>query len=245
MTHSIDGNLPRPATGIPIQSLIGLVMAAALLAGCASRALDRGETISEEFFSGFLQDYSKLSPSPYRLGNLAWLNPELDLDSYRGFIVDSVVLHVAPALVEAGRPDPDNAIRITRYFHEALIRRLREVSTVTEDPGRGIARLRVAITGTSVERRELEAYQYIPAALVVTGIGEATGYRDKLAVVFAEAEITDSLTGEVVAQTVQQGVAKVPAATQTERVTEAQVKTILEEWASALPDYLTRPTAEE
>lgn len=245
MTYSTDRKPSQPATGIPMRPFIGLLMAAVLLVGCASRALDKGETIPEELFSGFLEDYSKLSPSPYRPGNLVWFNPKLDLDSYRGFIVDPVVLHVAPALVEEGRPDPENAIRITRYFREALVRRLSEVSTVTEDPGRGIARLRVAVTGTSVERQQLEAYHYIPAALVLTGIGEATGLRNRLAVVFAEAEVTDSLTGEVVAQTVQQGVAKVPAATETERVTEEQVMSILEEWASVLPDYLTRPSAEK
>ena len=221
-----------------------LAAVVALLAGCASTAPEAKQTVPEEYFSGFLGDYSRLEQSKDEPGNLVWINPKTDLRNYDAFIIDPVVLHVAPALVEESRPNPENAARITEYFREALIREVSASRTVTDRPAKGVARARVAITGALVERQNLKAYQFIPVALVITGVGEATGERDKLAVVFVEAELVDSLTGETLAETVQQGVAKVPGDTDAEKLTEQQVKSILDHWASKLRGRLEKYQAE-
>ena len=91
----------------------------------------------------------------------------------------------------------------------------------------------MAITGVTVSRKDLKAYQYIPIALVVTGAGEVAGVRDRMAAVFMEGEVLDSVTGKRLAAVVQRSGDEVEAKEVTE-LTSEQIYPILDFYAKRL-----------
>ena len=213
-----------------------------LAAGCASSpgTPEAKSTVYEENFAGFLDDYSRLEPIEGEPSVLIWMNPEAQLKDYNTFIVDPVVMEIAPALAQGERPDPESAARITEYFREALIRELGKHAVLTDTPGEGVGRLQAAITGAQVTSQELDAWQFVPVALLVTGAAEVTGTRDKASVLFMEAKMTDSVTGELVAETVQQGVGRVSGGTDTRKLTKDDVQKILDHWAQRLGNRVAK-----
>lgn len=241
MISSIVGLVPPVSARDRVAALvvIGLL---ATLTGCASgqKSAEGRATVAESFHSGFLDDYSRLQPVENEPGTLLWINPDVDAARYKTFIVDPVVLKISPELAETGRPDPGNAAKITDYFRKAIKRELGKTLTVTEAPGEGVARIQAAITGAQVERQSLSATDAIPVKLVLTGVGEAANLRDKVAVVFFEAQALDSLTGENLAETVQSGIARVAGDTSTDSLSADQVRFILDSWAQKFADRVAR-----
>lgn len=235
-----------PGLSVPMSKYVlvfaSLLSVLVLSAGCASSSgtPEAKSTVSEENFAGFLDDYSRLEPIESEPGVLLWMNPGAPLEDYNTFIVDPVVMEIAPALAQGERPDPENVARITEYFREAITRELSRHAVLTDTPGKGVGRLQVAITGAQVTSQELDAWQFVPVALLITGAAEATGTRDKASVLFMEAKMTDSVTGDTVAETVQQGVGRVSGGTDTRKLTKDDVENILDHWAQRLGNRIAK-----
>ena len=126
----MKSNVVVPGLSVPMSRYVlivaSLLSVLVLAPGCASSP-DTPEAklpVSEENFAGFLDDYSRLEPIEGEPSVLIWMNSEAALKDYKSFIVDPVVMEIAPALAEAERPDPENVERITEYFREALTREL-------------------------------------------------------------------------------------------------------------------------
>ena len=97
-------------------------------------------------------------------------------------------------------PQPDSIVpgdtlsQIRDFADAELHAKLGAKVMVVNEPGPGVARVKVAITAVSAEKRDLKAYQYIPIALVLTLSKWAiTGRPDDSTVAF-EGEVTDSVT---------------------------------------------------
>jgi hypothetical protein len=106
-----------------------------------------------------------------------------------------------------------------------------------DKPDLDVVRVRAAITGVEVKRKNLKFYHYLPVSLAIIGVGEATGMRRRLAVVFNETEFTDSLTDRIVGATVWQNAGKTSVKT-TAELKSMDVFPALDFWAKKLRERL-------
>lgn len=117
---------------------------------------------------------------------------------YSKVIVEPVVIHISEETRERWQVKTERSAMLMKYFHEKLTERMKLKYTLTDQPGPDTLRLRVAITGGELSMKELEFYQYLPYGLVINGIGELTGLRDKVLNIIEEGELVDSQSGEQV-----------------------------------------------
>jgi len=138
--------------------------------------------------TGFLSDYSKLKPSPYKdaKGAMVYFNPDLPLKNYTRFIVNPVQVYMAPEGVKRGIKR-GKLQELADYFYERIVHELTTSDyEIVDDPGPDTLVIRIAITDVKPAKRGLNI---IPQAMISgVGLGTASG----------EAELTDALTGEVV-----------------------------------------------
>ena len=157
-------------------TLIASLLAVSILSGCAS--------VQKPEQSGFLSDYSRLkelneNQLAYRSGKVV---------QYDTFIVDPVKLLAEP---DGGQVNfrEDELEELVDYFEERLKDELTRDDgyTLVDEPGAGVARIRIALTDarSSIGLLNLAIYTKITGA----GIGGAA----------FEAEIVDSESGEQLA----------------------------------------------
>lgn len=188
-------------------SLIPAVMVLALIlsAGCSSRKVSQ---------SGTLNDYTRLEKDPMGdKGAMFWQSPDVDFKKYTKFIVEPVTFYFSPKTLEQmpdtlknerGEFAAELMNKGAAYFEEQIKAALPPEFEVVEDAGPDVARLKPVITGIFADTKALKAYQYVPVALVLTGLSEATGNRDKVALASMEGQVFDSMTGNVIAEVLQQ-----------------------------------------
>lgn len=161
--------------------LIPTALLAALLAGCAAKQTEP-DFCRLDGYSGFLNDYSRLEPSPTHPG--AWYEQWTDLSTYNTFIVDPVQM-LATTTLRGDPVTPEIAADLTGSLRTELVQTLQLSGfTIATEPGPGIARIRAAITELAKSRR---------VSGRETEIGGAT----------AEVEITDSVSGKRVGAAVE------------------------------------------
>ncbi len=148
------------------------------LGGCSSPP--------QPIMTGFLTDYSNLAvETEYRSRYTS-----LALGDYSEFMVDPVKIRSDKSPL-----DPEQRAEVAIYFRDALIAELRDRGyTVTDGPGFGVARIRVAITNVN----ESTWWQKIHPASSLAGAGRGGAAM--------EGEVIDSITGDQVAAVVQSGV---------------------------------------
>jgi hypothetical protein len=216
-----------PKTSVKLFSALALI--------CLFLATSMGCTAKDPAYSGFLKDYSKLSADTMGdKGATYWQAPGVSLKTYRKFIVDPVSLHMAPeSREETLKVNSAVANNLTAYLHKQLVAELSKKYEIVDRAGADVARIRGAITSIDVKRKDMKVYNFIPAGLVLTGVGEATGIRDSIGVLSMEGEITDSLTGKPVAQVVQAQGVEVDVKKE-EDYTEKHAYPTLDFWAQKL-----------
>jgi len=154
--------------------LVGL--APVLISGCATPAAK----------TGFLKDYSKLEPDPDIDGRHRYINPNMNAGEYSKFIVDPVVLSLSETGKERDIDQEDLNEQVT-FFHQKIVEELEKDYRVVSSPGKGVARVRVAIT--DVEKTNPLLNIHPGTKLTGAGLGGAG----------MEAELVDSVTGQTIA----------------------------------------------
>lgn len=223
---------PYPKSLRQFATLMACVMLLSLMisAGCTS---------SKPSYSGFLNDYSKLQPDPMeKEGAMFWINPDVSLKTYKKFIIEPISFRFSPELEDQAK-NVDEAVLndISKYFKDAIANSLAPEYSIVDESGHDVARLRIALTSVNVSRKDLKLYQYIPVALVLTGVGEATGMRDSLGILTMEGEALDSISGKRVAAVVQKKANEVDVKKQDD-LTAADVYPTLDYWAKKMKDRL-------
>ncbi|WP_372521871.1 DUF3313 domain-containing protein [Sulfuricaulis sp.] len=199
--------------------------------------------VKKEQYSGFLKDYSQLKEEKDAKGDkvMRYISPKLTSGKYSKVMIDRVEFYPAP------HPDKnvDSATldQIRDYFDQALRQKIGEKTTVVDQAGPGVVRMRVALTAVAAETAALKAYQYIPIALIVQGVKGAAGARAKNAELCTELEVLDSQSGERIGAVVKKG-----TGTEVKKVKEGEdkgekmvaldnVKPILDNWAQLAADF--------
>lgn len=130
--------------------------------------------------SGFLKNYEQLKPDLAVDGALRYVNPKIY--TYKKFMIDPIAVYFAPN-AKGTRIDPEKLTELTRYFHSELTKRLSKNNRVVKNRGKGVARIRLAIT--DVEETD-PALNILPTMkLTGAGLGGAS----------MEGEIMDSVSG--------------------------------------------------
>jgi hypothetical protein len=153
----------------------------AVVAGCGPKKPE---------MTGFLSDYSKLkkvSDSTLRYVN------EKAAGKYSSFIVDPVQVRFYSGSPSEGKLTMQQLSDLTNYMHLKIVEAVQGAGdTVVEQPGPGVARVRVALS----DIKKASALAILPQAnLLGGGVGGAS----------MEAEVVDSMTGKQIAAVVQSG----------------------------------------
>ncbi len=176
--------------------------------------------------SGFLQDYSKLTKTPYKdaEGAYSYFNPERPLSQYSKFIV----LPVQIRLVQSARApysspsDPyinkEDLQKLADYFYSNLVKELKNSNyDVVHEPGPGTLILKVAITNLEPAHPIRRMKPTLTKSQIWGGAS-------------AEAELVDALTGEIVVAVIdyQRG-------RRYDKITQyGNVKDVIERWSKRL-----------
>ncbi len=121
--------------------------------GCspAAEQTPTGETLSDAppaklVPSGFLSDYSKLSPSkvPEHKGAYVYRNKSKYLGIYKIVMLDPVKVHLRPG-AEGRKQSPEKLQELAKFFEAKLRENLGDSFPVVDSPGWGVMRIRAAI----------------------------------------------------------------------------------------------------
>jgi hypothetical protein len=166
-----------------------LLVVVFLSGGCAAGGMDDVEE------SGFLVDYSQLTPGGEDRAALTYVDPEVDFKNYDALMFDRVSVWLSP---EAENRDVDPAVfkKMSDYFLNALVKAVEDSYTVVDQPGPNVIRVRAAIT-------DVEPSDPVAKALSVDNIG--TGGAE------AEIELLDSMSSERLAAAVDRRQGDQPA----------------------------------
>jgi hypothetical protein len=159
--------------------------------------------------SGFLSDYSLLKPSEKgQLGAWIYVVPNAvdKLKNYHAGMVDQPVFAVAADSKYKGFK-PDDAKFVADAFRQVITTELGKTYTIVEQPGPGVLALRTAFSNVYVEKKGRGLLGYTPVGFVVTtakgALLDDLMDKVKLTQVVVEAEVIDSVTGEVLAEIVE------------------------------------------
>ncbi|MWV16384.1 DUF3313 family protein [Pseudomonas sp. L-22-4S-12] len=205
--------------------------AASLLATCMLVSGCTSTLVQPDQYSGFLQDYSRLSEqqSPSGVKVARWVDPNLDINRYTQVYIEPSKFYPTP--------QPDSRISqttlqgITDYYDQALKRELSKVIRVSNSPSGDTLVIRPAITAVSAETEGLKPYEVIPIALVVAAATTAAGERDQQVEIATEASLVDAKSGKVVAEVVRKG-AGTDLENKKQVLSADDVKPVIDGWAN-------------
>jgi len=149
------------------------------VAGCAIKKMELTE-------SGFLSGYSGMEDDDEMKGMRVYKNPNVNIvDRYSKILIAPVVFKLDPMIKEHEMKYEDK-MKLSDYFHEKLIERLKENYEIVDEPGDDVLLLRAAITDVLPSKVYLNAHWFTMLVSREGGIGGAS----------LEAELVDSLTSE-------------------------------------------------
>lgn len=183
---------------------IVLVISLMYLTACASTSKIPSTDKVTTNQSAFLSDYSKLKKVDVGDDSdlMRYISQDIKLTGYNKVILEPVSYYPAPQHTDM--VSKEALSNISNYFNNTISKTAFSNIKVVNKPGINTLRIKMAITELKVEDAKLKAYQYIPIAFVINAV---TGGLNDMEVKFQiEAEVVDSLTGEILALAVKSGV---------------------------------------
>jgi len=205
------------------------LLAVTLLAGCASKPKPE----KKADYSGFLTDYSRLQPatSPSGSAVMRWISPDLRKGNYTKVYLEPPVLYLGKGQQPTKQVSRQTMDQIVTYFGNAQREILQRNGALATGPGPNTLRVRSAITSVRPREQSLKPYEYIPVALVFAEATKAAGERDEDVTVYVEGEVSDSQTGELLAEFARMDKGPVLPNEQTQ-LTLQDVQPLLDKWVT-------------
>ncbi|WP_321836173.1 DUF3313 domain-containing protein [Pseudomonas kulmbachensis] len=184
----------RRSTSLPL-----LAALCVLLTACA------GKTVQPEEYSGFLDDYSQLTPKQLSSGQtvMSWVSPALESKHYSGVYIEPSQFY--PQLLPTEREPQSTLNAVTHYYDAALKHELGKVMTIVAAPGPDTLIVRPAIISVTAKTQSLRFYELLPVTLLAAGVSTATGIRDQDSEISTEIAVVDAADQKVLAQVVRKG----------------------------------------
>lgn len=204
MTKSLRGKI---ATGMAAGGLAAVLLAS----GCATtveskpaaaKAIESGGPMPSAV-TGFLgSDAAKLAPGPQGGAALAWINPNAQWSSYTKIQLTPVEFWAA---ADSKVSTADQQV-LTEYFYNALRTNLSKSFTLVDQPGPGVMTLRVALMDATTAVPGLRTISVLVPQARVLNMAQslATGSYAFVGSAEAEMKATDSVTGALLAEAVDQ-----------------------------------------
>ena len=212
-----------------------LVALAFSLSACSSTSSDNSNDEPSKNHSGFLSDYNQLKSVDVDDDSTLtrFISKELKARKYTKVMLDPISYYPAP---QATNTVSQKVLgEISQYFNKTISTAVAQEVTVVTEAGEGTLRFKMAITGVKILDKELALYQYVPIAFVINA---AKGGLSDVEVHFQiEAEVVDSLTGEVMASAVKSGVGET-LANETTALTLANLKPLIDKWAKVMKNTI-------
>jgi hypothetical protein len=189
---------------------VGLA-AAFLASGCsttvesqpsAAKALESGGPMPSSV-TGFLgADASRLAPGPEGGAALVWINPNAQWATYTRIQLMPVEFWAA---ADSKVSTADQAV-LTEYFYNQLQTNLSKSFTLVTQPGPGVMTLRVALMDATTAVPGLRTISVVVPQARVLNMAQSLATSSYAFVGSAEAEmkVTDSVTGQLLAEAVDQ-----------------------------------------
>ncbi len=214
--------------------LAAFLVSSTLLTGCA------GNKVTDDKYSGFLNDYSILKPTAKDADTLNYIAPNIDWQQYDSGMVDKVLIITPDGNVKT---DGKLLVAIADKYEELIKQKLSRKFKIVDQAGPGTIRVQAAITSVFSSYDDLKGYQYIPIAAVVTGAGRASGIEKKSIRVISEVKMVDSTDGQLLIQAVdlKSGEKKQD---ENSAILLADVVPILDQWAQRMTDRIVELKAQ-
>ena len=183
--------------------------------------------------SGFLKDYSQLQQQQDSAGNPVqrYINSKLSSGTYKKILIEPVVYY--PEAKPSDKVDAATLDQIKSYLTEQLVKLIGGKVPVVDAPAADVVRMRVAITGVAAQKPGLKPYELVPIGFLVSRL--KTQQLDS--VVNVEAELLDSVSGELLGEVVKQGTGTQINATPDSKLTFADVQAVLDGWATQAAQF--------
>jgi hypothetical protein len=210
------------------------IVTLALSAGCATKS-------TQPQYSGWLKDYSGLTEQTDPKGNkvMRYVSPDLTAANYDALLIEPVDFYPEP------QTSPQVSAEALQKLALYMTQKMKEDCAakgvkVVDAPGKGVVRLRTAITSVGVQVEGRSAYQYIPQAFVVSAAYRASAGNPYQGALRLEIEATDSMTGERLVVSVRNGVGEALGRARSEAqapiLTVDSVKSVVDKWADGGSD---------
>ena len=175
-----------------------LAITIASLAACSSGPKLMTEKTPE---SGFLPNYKVMQPvdnTPKDIRAWRYLKPGLFISSYTAVMIEPVYLNQREYTKEI---TPEVITQIKKILEEAIrqaVLRRGDIKIVNQ-PGPGVLRVAVAITGAEISADGLRPWNFTPISLAANANTYAAGVNSRTPALVMENRITDSQSREFIA----------------------------------------------
>jgi hypothetical protein len=175
-----------------------IVVLAVLSIGLALACAGTRQTRDEAVESGFLSDYSKLTPGGDDQAQLVYMKPGLDVQSYRAVRIEPVKLHAASTDSDLAKLSREDQQMLADRLHTALVDALSKDWPVVEQAGPGVLVVRGALTEAGASNVALDIVAtWIPQVrLLSTVVGLGADTAATVGKARGEVEVKDGATGE-------------------------------------------------
>lgn len=184
--------------GVTVNWLLRVVLlsALALLIGCTTRQSKQARTVEK---SGFLGDYSMLSPGGEGEALLFYENPEANWPSYNKIFLAPVAYYGGRETYPKGFTRADLQKLVNRFYY-ILYNDLAEDYQMVDEPAPDTLRIQVALTSVGESSQTADSVSAV-APVIVNPIrnfaGSLSGETIFAGQASIEAKITDGLTGKL------------------------------------------------
>lgn len=127
-----------------------------------------------------------------------YINPDFDRSQVKGLMIDPVILYQTALKGKGQKGLSEETIYQTRMIiDKELKERASKRFNVVDQPGPGIGRLSVALTGAIIEGDSFKPWNVVPVSAVLFAAQKAAGIDSKTPSFVVEAKMRDSVTGKV------------------------------------------------
>lgn len=206
-----------------------LASAVAMLAACTPSQTKPSRAATPTSSSGFLQDYSVLSPDPDDPGYRHYTAPGVQASQYHKFIIEDPVfaMNTGGAYVAL---DPALITSFGDYYKARMASALAGHYQVVTEPGPGVARLRVAVVGMVEVQPRLKARDLVPVKALFDVGRRVAGKNPYVLRMSFEAEALDAETGKLIGETVDSRESTSTVAGKSASPSDQQVHDLIDFW---------------
>jgi hypothetical protein len=168
----------------------------------AAKALESGGSLPAAVTAFLGSDASKLAPGPEGGAALVWINPSAQWKSYDKILLEPVQSWAA----DDSKVSAADQQTLTTYFYNSLQTNLQKSFALVNQPGPGIIKLQVVLMDATTATPGLRSVSVVVPQARILNLAQSMATDSYAFVGSAEAEMkaTDSVTGELLAEAVDQ-----------------------------------------